>query len=61
MKLLCTFFVGFALGSTSIFAQSPFLDFGAIPDVQKRQEIQQWWIEKEILNGRNPFAESPCR
>lgn len=42
-------------------AQSSFLDFGTIPDQQKRSDIQQWWAEKELRGGRSPFTESkPC-
>ena len=61
MKLWLGFFAGFVFGSASLFAQTPLLDFGAIPDIQKRSEIQQWWVEKEIRNGSNPFMQKPCQ
>jgi hypothetical protein len=62
MKLWLGFVAGFVFGSVSLFAQTPLLDFGAIPDIQQRGEISQWWIEKEIRNGRNPYAPSnPCQ
>lgn len=52
--------IGVALCSLESNAQSPFLDFGAVPDLEQRQQLQQWYTEKEIRNGRNPYAPKPC-
>jgi hypothetical protein len=52
--------VGYGINSCAQ-AQSSFLDFGTITDQKKSSEIQQWWVDKEIRNGRNPFVENPCR
>lgn len=61
MKLCLGFIAGFVLGSVGVFAQSSFLDFGTIPDQTLREETQQWWVEKEIRNGNNPYIPSnPC-
>ncbi len=62
MKYVACVIGGFVLGSISVFAQSPFLDLGAVPDQTLRGEIQQWWVEKEIRNGNNPYApRNPCQ
>lgn len=61
MKYFICTLGGFILGSTSLFAQSPFLDFGAEPNLETRQEIQEWYMEKEIRNGNNPYTfNDPC-
>lgn len=60
MKYLACALAGFILGSVGVGAQSLF-DFGAIPDQQKRSESQQWWTEKEIRNGNNPYMSKPCQ
>lgn len=61
MKLWLGFVAGFVFGSVSVFAQTDFLDFGAVPDQKLRGEISQWWIDKEIRNGNNPYApRNPC-
>lgn len=60
MKYLACILCGFILGSVSVFAQSPFLDFGAIQDQDLRNQLQQWYTEKEIRNGRNPYTTTPC-
>ena len=60
MKYIACLLGGFVLGSVSVFAQSPFLDFGAVPDLEQRQQLQQWYTEKEIRNGNNPYALKPC-
>lgn len=61
---LSWFLAGLILGSTGVYAQSPFLDFGAARQ-KDRAEIQQWWIEKELRNGNNPYGnnpyQDPCR
>lgn len=56
---LSWFLAGLILGSTSLFAQSPFLDFGAAKQ-EDRQDIQQWYTEKEIRAGNNPYNPRPC-
>lgn len=55
---LSWFLAGFILGSTGVYAQSPFLDFGAAKQ-EDRQDIQQWYIEKEIRAGSNPYGNNP--
>jgi hypothetical protein len=60
MKYLICALAGFILGSVGVFAQSSF-DFGAVPDQRLRSEIQQWWVEKEIRNGNNPYTQKPCQ
>lgn len=55
---LTWFFAGLIFGSTGVYAQSPFLDFGAARQ-EDRAEIQQWYIEKEIRAGNNPYGHSP--
>lgn len=60
MKYLACTLGGFILGSVSVFAQFPFLDFGAVPDIEQRQQLQQWYTEKELRNGRNPYTSKPC-
>lgn len=60
MKYVACLVAGFVLGSVSVFAQSPFLDFGAVPDLEQRQQLQQWYVEKEIRNGNNPYTSKPC-
>ena len=58
MKYIACLVGGFILGSSSLWAQSPFLDFGATR-LEDRAVIQQWWVEKELRAGRNPFGSSP--
>lgn len=60
MKYVACLLGGFILGSVSVFAQSPFLDFGTIQDQDLRNQLQQWHTEKEIRNGRNPYTTKPC-
>lgn len=61
---LTGFLAGLILGSTGVYAQSPFLDFGAARQ-DDRAVIQQWHVEKEIRAGNNPygngFHNDPCR
>lgn len=52
--------LGVGLCSLEGKAQSPFLDFGAVPDLEQRQQLQQWHVEKEIRNGRSPYTTNPC-
>jgi len=62
MKYVACLFAGFILGSAGVFAQTDFLDFGAVPDQKLRGELSQWWIDKEIRNGNNPYApRNPCQ
>ena len=62
MKYVACLLAGFILGSAGAFAQTDFLDFGAVPDQKLRGEISQWWVEKEIRNGNNPYApRNPCQ
>lgn len=52
--------LGVAFCSLEGKAQSPFLDFGAAKQ-EDRPEIQQWYLEKEVRAGRNPYTDNPCQ
>lgn len=58
MRYLACILGGFILGSSALWAQSPFLDFGAARQ-EDRAEIQQWYLEKEIRAGNNPYVNNP--
>jgi len=60
MRYLACIIGGFILGSSVLWAQSDFLDYGTLKP-EDRGNVFQWQLENEIRKGHNPYTENPCR